>query len=181
MRCFPVWTWCSPLPRHEDGIERPIAYVSRTLNAAEKNYSQVEKEGLAIVFGVKKFHNYIYGREFETDHQPLAYLFGELRGIPQMASARIQRWALILSAYLSAYQYKICYKAGKSIGNADALSRLPCPVTCSNDGVTGDLCLLMNHLSATTVCASSIKDWTNRTQCCQRYNATPWLVGQVHT
>ena len=49
-----------------DGHERPIAYVSRTLNAAEKNYSQVEKEGLAIVFGVKKFHNYIYGREFET-------------------------------------------------------------------------------------------------------------------
>ena len=143
-----------------DGHERPIAYVSRTLNAAEKNYSQVEKEGLAIVFGVKKFHNYIYGREFEidSDHQPLAYLFGESRGIPQMASARIQRWALTLSAY----QYKIRYKAGKSIGNADALSRLPRPVTCSNDGVTGDLCLLMNHLSATTVSASSIKDWTNR-------------------
>ena len=71
----------------------PIAYVSRTLNADEKNYSQVEKEGLAIVFGVKKFHNYIYGREFEIDseHQPLAYLFGESRGNPQIMAVHVMQ------------------------------------------------------------------------------------------
>ena len=45
----------------DDGQERPIAYASRTLTPAEQGYSQLEKEGLAIVFGVKKFHNYIYG------------------------------------------------------------------------------------------------------------------------
>ena len=47
-----------------EGVERPVAYVLRTLTAAEKKYSQLEKEGLAIVFGVKKFHNYIYGWSF---------------------------------------------------------------------------------------------------------------------
>ena len=128
----------------ENGEERPIAYVSRTLNSAEKKYSQLEKEGLAIVFGVTKFHNYLYGRHFqiESDHQPLSYLFNESRGIPQMASARVQRWALTLSAY----HYTIKYKAGKKLGNADALSRLPHPVTVPEDKcLPEELVYLLDH------------------------------------
>ena len=80
----------------EDGQERPVAYTSRTLTPAEKNYLQLEKEGLAIIFGVKKFHNYLFGRKFsiESDHQPLSYLFNKTKGISQTASSRIQRWAL---------------------------------------------------------------------------------------
>ncbi len=67
----------------EDGQERPIAYTSRTLNAAEKRYSQLDKEALAIIIGVKKFHNFIYGRHFtiQSDHQLLSYLFDEQKGI----------------------------------------------------------------------------------------------------
>ena len=45
----------------EDGQEHPIAYASRTLTPAEQGYSQLEKEGLAVVFGVKRFHIFIYG------------------------------------------------------------------------------------------------------------------------
>ena len=106
--------------RMPDGTERPVAYASRTLSQAEKNYSQVEKEGLTVVFGVTKFHRYLYGQHFiiESDHQLLTTLFGASKAIPPLASSRIQRWALTLSAY----RYSIRYKAGKSLGNADALS-----------------------------------------------------------
>ena len=65
-----------------DGSDQPIAYASRTLNTAERNYSQLEKEGLAYVFGVKKFHDYVFGRHFElvTDHKPLLGLIKEDQG-----------------------------------------------------------------------------------------------------
>lgn len=50
--------------------ETPIAYISRTLSAAQKHYSQLEKEALAIIFAVKKFHCYLIGQQFtiESDH-----------------------------------------------------------------------------------------------------------------
>jgi len=74
------------------GEERPIAYASRTLTPAEQGYSQLEKEGLAIAFGVKKFHSYIYGRQFyiDSDHQPLSFLFNQSKAISPTASARIK-------------------------------------------------------------------------------------------
>ena len=61
-----------------------------------KKYAQIDKEGLAIIYGVTKFRTYLYGRPFviESDHKPLSYLFSESRGIPEQASSRIQRWAL---------------------------------------------------------------------------------------
>jgi len=65
--------------RLESGEERPNAFASRTLGSAERKYAQIEKEGLAVIFGVKKFHNYLYGRHFEiiSDHHPLKSLFSE--------------------------------------------------------------------------------------------------------
>ena len=95
----------------DDGSEHPIAFASRSLSPAEQKYSQLDKEGLAITFGVKRFHHYLLGRRFTiySDHKPLQHLFGRSRAIPPMASARIQRWALTLSAY----DYEINYKLGK--------------------------------------------------------------------
>ena len=84
-----------------DGEERPIAFTSRTLSSAEKNYSQVEREALSIVYGVKRFHQYLYGRHFS---------FG-----------RLQRWAL----YLASHSYTIVFKSTHQHANADGLSRLP--------------------------------------------------------
>lgn len=103
----------------------PISFASGTLNSAQRNYSQVEKEALAIIYAVKKFHKFLYGRKFVliTDHQPLKFVFDPLKRIPVTANARLQRWALLLSGY----NYEISYRKGTLLGNADALSRLPLP------------------------------------------------------
>ena len=94
----------------EQGIERPVVYVSRTLSQPKKNYSQLEKEALALLFGTKRFNNYLYGCSFtlHTDHKLLQGLLNESKAIPTLASARIQQWALTLTTYL----YKIVYKKG---------------------------------------------------------------------
>ena len=128
----------------EGGSERPIAFVSRSLTSAERNYSQLDKEALAIVFAVKKFHPYLHGHNFRiySDHQPLKHLFDENRQIPNLASARIQRWALLLAAY----SYTIRYCSGKAMANTDALSRLPLPKTTDDAPEPGDHVALANHL-----------------------------------
>ena len=144
----------------EDGSEKPITFISRTLSIAEKKYSQLEKEALAIVFAVKKLHQYLYGRSFiiYSDHQPLKYLFNQARQIPVMASSRIQRWALTLSGY----QYTIQHRPGAQMANADAFSRLPLSVAPVSVPTPGDLVLLMNALSESIINAQHIKIWTEK-------------------
>ncbi|KAL6731117.1 hypothetical protein Aduo_002022 [Ancylostoma duodenale] len=89
------------LHRMPDGTEKAICHASRSLTAAEKNYGRVEKEGLALIFAVRKFHHYIYGRRFKllTDHMSLLHIFGQKEMVPVYTANRLQRWKLILLRY----------------------------------------------------------------------------------
>ena len=68
-------------------------------SSSKQNYAEVGKEALSLIFGVKRFHSYLYGRHFTivTDHKPLTAILGPKKGIPPLAAARLQRWAWILS------------------------------------------------------------------------------------
>ena len=146
--------------RFPDGTEKPIAYAPRTLTAAEKKYAQIEKEGLACVLGVKRFHQYIYGHYFTlaTDHKPLLGLFSENKAVPAQASARIQRWALTLAAY----EYSLVFKKSTAHTNADALSRLPLPGTGQNTPLPAETVLLMEQIKEMPITAEEIKTWTRK-------------------
>ena len=106
-----------------DGTEQLIAYASRSLSPAERRYSQLDKEALSIIFGVTKFRQYLLGRHFVilSDHKPLSYLMASDKPIPAMASARIQRWSLLLSTY----DYSICHRPSKAPSKAHA--NMPTP------------------------------------------------------
>nr|CDJ95324.1 RNA-directed DNA polymerase (reverse transcriptase) and Integrase domain containing protein [Haemonchus contortus] len=108
--------------RFPDGSEKAVYHASRSLSATEKNYGQIEKEGLALIYAVRKFHRYIYGRHFTllTDHKPLLAIFGSKKGVPAYSANRLQRWRLTLRAY----DFDIEYRSTTSFGQADALSRL---------------------------------------------------------
>ena len=108
--------------RFSDGMEKPIYHASRSLTTAEKNYGQVEKEGLALVFAVRKFHKYLHGRHFKllTDHKPLLSIYGSKKGVPVYTANRLQRWCLIMMNY----NFTIEYRNTNDFGQADVLSRL---------------------------------------------------------
>ncbi len=155
-----------------DGSEKPIAFASRTLSDAERNYAQIEKEGLAIVFGIKRFHLYLYGRNFTlvTDHQPLTRIFGPKTNIPSMAAARMQRWAVLLSGY----QYNIEYRSSAENANADLLSRLP----MSDQEPDPDECYVFSLVTdKLPVTASKISEVTRKDpELCKvyEYTASGW-------
>ena len=105
------------------GEEKPIAFASRTLSKAESNYSQIEKEALALVWGMKRFQQYLFGNHFTlvTDHQPLVSILNPEKGLPAVTAARLQRYVVALSEC----SFDIRYKSTAQHANADALSRLP--------------------------------------------------------
>jgi hypothetical protein len=136
-----------------NGEERPVAYASRTLTSSEKNYAQIEKEALGLVFGVKKFHQFLYGRKFTlvTDHKPLTTVLNPKKGLPTLAAARMQRWAMLLSAY----QYDIEFRSTSEHANADGFSRLPIQTT--NKGEESAIVASMFNLNQIDVLPLEVK------------------------
>ena len=140
-----------------DGSERPIANASWTLNSAKHNYSQLEKEGLACIFGIKRFNDYVSGRYFElvTDHKPLLGLLKEDQATSPQASSRIK-------LFLTSYEYSLRFRNTTAHANADALSRLPLPEEPATTAKEPELVLLAEHLAESPVTASNIQRWTKR-------------------
>lgn len=91
----------------------------------------MEKEALAIIHALKKFHKFLYGRKFIicTDNKPIVSLLSELKGIPILARQRLQRWAVIMSAY----NYELQYRKAKQLYVTDFLSRHPLQQQDKND------------------------------------------------
>ncbi|XP_011859820.1 PREDICTED: uncharacterized protein K02A2.6-like [Vollenhovia emeryi] len=112
------------LQRDAQGYERAVYHMSQSLTDAQRNYSQLEKEALALVTAVERFHKFIWGRRFilQTDHKPLVALLQteNTKGLKPTTAARLKRWALRLLGY----DFKIEYIRTQDFGQADALSRL---------------------------------------------------------
>lgn len=106
------------LSQGEIGKDLPIAFASRSLNQAEKNYSTTEKEALALVYAVEQFRPYLFGQKFTllSDHCPLSYLTRTKKPTP-----RLVRWRIRLEKY----DYEIAFLSGAKNVVADALSRNP--------------------------------------------------------
>ena len=105
------------LYQYQDGLDRVVAYASRSLKTSERNYPAHKLEFLALKWAItEKFHDYLYGAEFEvvTDNNPLTYVFTTAK-----LDATGQRWL----AELSNYNCKISYRSGKKNADADGLSR----------------------------------------------------------
>ncbi|CAC5366411.1 unnamed protein product [Mytilus coruscus] len=105
--------------RHDDGKEKVIAYASRSMSKSERRYCVTRKDLLAVVYFVKYFNPYFYGRKFtiKTDHNSLRWLLNFKNPEGQVA-----RWIETLSAY----DMHIQHPPGTQHRNADALSRIPC-------------------------------------------------------
>ena len=105
-----------PLMQRYDNHEFPVAYASKKLLPREKNYSVIEKECLAIVWSIKKFDFYLYGRmcEVHTDHKPLVYINAK-----KTINKRIMRWSMMLQEY----RFRLVAIPGKDNAAVDYLSR----------------------------------------------------------
>ena len=136
-----------------NGTKRPVAFALHTLSPAEHKYAQREKEALFFFFGICKFYQYLYGRTFTlvTDHKLLTVILGPKKGIHALSAARMQRWALLLSAYI----YDIRFRPTQAHGNADGLSRFPVQ---ENQSCTPDDAMVFNFAQqdALPVCSSEL-------------------------
>ena len=112
-----------------DGVKFPLSYISRRLQSREENFSTIERECLAIIWAVQKFHIYLYGRPFllQVDHQPLAYLNKN-----KVSNARLMRWAM----QLQPYRFSIESIKGKDNIYGDYMSRID---SSSLEGLTCNL------------------------------------------
>ena len=136
----------------------PVQFCSRTLNDGERNYSNLEREALSVIFGLNKYRKFLLGKQFtiRNDQQPLRTLFAKFKKSPENCSARITNWALTLSQY----NYVFEYSPGKNNVNSDCLSRLPLPET-THETTPYEMVFALNALEDFPITATDIKNHTD--------------------
>ena len=149
------WEWLFPTNTRIQ--QNDHAYASRTLNKHEINYSQIDKEGAAIIFGLKKFNQYLLGRHFtiSTDNKALRTIFDLNTATSPIAASRLVRWSL----FLSQYNYSIQFKSSSEHYNADMLSRLP--LVGKSDHIE-EVTICHMQIASLPVSADKIRDQTRR-------------------
>lgn len=115
---------------YPDGTEKLIQFASQTLSETQQKYAQIDKEAYSIIFGIKKFYQYLYGNKFTlvTDHRPLVHIFSPNKSLPVYSAMRMQHYAI----FLQGFNYSIKYRKSENHANADCLSRLPLDVSTKN-------------------------------------------------
>ena len=93
------------MQKHSDAWH-PVQFASGTLNSAEQNYSQIEREALSVLFGCDRFRQFLLGSKFiiKNYHKPLQRVIGGKSGVPLNCSARLQRWALQMSQFSYSFE-----------------------------------------------------------------------------
>ncbi|XP_041761534.1 uncharacterized protein LOC121588066 isoform X2 [Anopheles merus] len=86
---------------YADGSENPIQYASQTLTKTQQIYTQIDKEAYAVIFGIKKFFKYLYGRKLilVTDIKPLTQIWSPQKGLPTLSAMRMQHYAVFLESF----------------------------------------------------------------------------------
>ena len=133
----------------------PVMFMSRRLSKAERNYSNIEREALAIVWATFRARHFLIGTKFllRCDHSPLEYIFNPRRELPKVTSARILRWAI----QLMGFDYEIQYVKGNTIPHVDAMSRLDFEEDANDDSYS-DCCSTSSFVHWTETDVVNLKD-----------------------
>ena len=168
MWCFTCWDWGSFITYHGWRLRKTH---SIWITHPEQSRKELLQEALALVWGVKKFHLYLFGRYFTlvTDHTPLTSIFNPRKGVPAMTVARL---------FLTKFEYSIEYKNTTQHGNADGLSHLPLEETHDKETVDPVEIFLVSQMEVLPVSA----DMTPREiRFCHVWWNTPSKAGQRST
>ena len=114
---------CHAVMENGKRVETPVLFASCTLSDRQMRYSQIDREALGIIYGIKKCHKYLYGRRFTivTDNSAVTHIFNPKKSIPVHSANRLVGWAY----FLRAYDYTIVHRKSALLAVPDALSRLP--------------------------------------------------------
>ena len=138
--------------------DRPIAFASKSLTPTQSSNSNVEREALALVHGVQRFHTYLYDRRFTviTEHKPLVMIHQKLLN---RAPPRLQRMLLKLTGY----DFEVIYRPDSEMILADTLSRLQNPAI--NKEVELDVRIDNMDIKFDLINVGSLKQELKRHQC----------------